>query len=220
MKLNLSEIPYKFRHFYWNKYVLKLFRKERFFMSYSYRYKAIWFRNYKVASRTINNYLTSDSKPGSLIYGSAMPYSRWAVRNFYKFSFVRNPEEKFISCWKDKVTVQNYFRFSEEEHRRMQDFDTFLTWVEGQDVTKCDEHLRAQTSIIDIPNMDFVGRFENFDEDFAKVAEQLGTPYEKEVRLNVNRSTKKVELSDNQRRRLQRIYRKDYEVFYPELLID
>ncbi len=45
-------------------------------MSYSYRYKAIWFRNYKVASRTINNYLTSDSKPGSLIYGSAMPYSQ------------------------------------------------------------------------------------------------------------------------------------------------
>ena len=62
MKLNLSEIPYKFRHFYWNKYVLKLFKKERFFMSYSYRYKAIWFRNYKVASRTINNYLTADSK--------------------------------------------------------------------------------------------------------------------------------------------------------------
>ena len=80
--------------------------------------------------------------------------------------------------------------------------------------------MRAQTSIIDIPNMDFIGRFENLDEDFAKVAEQLGTPYEKEVRLNVNRSTKKVELSDNQRRRLQRIYRKDYEVFYPELLID
>jgi hypothetical protein len=68
--------------------------------------------------------------------------------------------------------------------------------------------------------MDFIGRFENFDEDFAKVAAQLGTPYEKEVRLNVNRSQKKVELTDNQRRRLQSLYRKDYEVFYPELLID
>ena len=33
-------------------------------------------------------------------------------------------------------------------------------------------------------------------------------------------STKKVELTDDQRRRLQRIYRKDYEVFYPELLVD
>ena len=62
-------------------------------MSYSYRYKAIWFRNYKVASRTINNYLTADSKPGALIYGSAMPYSKWSVRNYYKFAFVRNPEE-------------------------------------------------------------------------------------------------------------------------------
>jgi hypothetical protein len=68
--------------------------------------------------------------------------------------------------------------------------------------------------------MDFIGRFENFDEDFAKVAEKLGTPYEKEVKLNVNRSTKKVELNDDQRRRLQALYRKDYEVFYPELLID
>jgi hypothetical protein len=55
-------------------------------MSYSYRYKAIWFRNYKVASRTINNYLTADSKPGSLIYGSAMPYSKRAVRDFYKLA--------------------------------------------------------------------------------------------------------------------------------------
>ena len=94
-------------------------------MSYSYRYKAIWFRNYKVASRTINNYLSADSSPGSLIYGSAMPYSKRAVRNFYKFAFVRNPEEKFISCWKDKVTVQNYFRFAPDEHARMQDFDAF-----------------------------------------------------------------------------------------------
>jgi hypothetical protein len=87
-------------------------------------------------------------------------------------------------------------------------------------VTKCDKHLQAQTSIIDIPNINFINRFENFNEDFAKVAKKLGTPYEKEVKLNVNRSKKKVELTDDQRRRLHALYRKDYEVFYPELLID
>jgi len=40
------------------------------------------------------------------------------------------------------------------------------------------------------------------------------------VKLNVNRSKQKVELTDGQRRRLKALYRKDYEVFYPDLLID
>ena len=206
---------YKLKHFYFNKYVLKLFKRDRYYMSYSYRYKALWFRTYKVASRTIDQHLKDESGPGQYIYGSRMPYSRLLMRGFFKFAFVRHPEERFISCWADKVLSQNYFGFSTVQHERMKDLDNFLSWVETQNISNCDEHLMAQTALIDLNHIDFLGRFENFDRDFALVAEKLGIKYENTYKLNVGKGNKSIEINAEQRSRIQELYERDYRILYP-----
>lgn len=184
-------------------------------MSYDYQHKAIWFRTYKVASRTIDNHLKEGAKDGQYIYGSAMPYRRSSFKNFFKFAFIRNPETRFVSAWKDKVLKQNYFMFNEKEHEKMKDLNNFLSWVETQDVTNCDEHLKSLQALIDINNIDFIGRFENFNEDFDYLSQRLKLKVETPEHLNKGIAKSDFELSPEQRKRIYNIYRRDFEIFYP-----
>lgn len=184
-------------------------------MTYDYTHKALWFRTYKVASRTLDESLKRNARPGSYIYGSPMAYCPGMFRNYFKFSFVRNPETRFISAWKDKVLKQNYFRFTNEELEKMQDLDHFISWVEKLDIDKCDEHLRSQNSLIDLNNIDFLGRFENFQNDFNTVMNQLSIESENIEHLNKG-IREELELNKGQRLRIYNIYKKDFQIFYPD----
>jgi len=205
---------YKFRHFYLNKYLVSLFKSKKYHLSYEYNHKVLWFRTYKVASRTIDKKLRDHSKPNSYIYASQMSYLPWMFKKYFKFAFVRNPEQRFISAWKDKVLKQNYFHFPESEYERMKELDYFLSWVERLDITKCDEHLRSQTSLIDLNNIDFIGRLENFENDFKVISQYLG---EEDFKMEFLNQSKKqeVQLTDEQKRRIHQLYRKDFQIFYP-----
>jgi hypothetical protein len=203
---------HKLKHFYFNKYVLSLFGR-KYYMSYDYRHKALWFRTYKVASRTIDNKLKSNNE--KYIYGSLMSYSPWMFRDYFKFAFVRNPESRFISAWKDKVLKQNYFRFSSSEHAKMKDLNYFISWVEKLDIDNCDEHIRSQNSLIDLNNIDFLGRFENFTDDYKFVLEKLKIITNTDVE-HKNKGIKiDFELSTTQRLRIYNIYKMDFQLFYP-----
>ena len=135
---------YKLRHFYINKYILSNFYKKKYHITYDYKHKAIWFRTYKVASRTIDNMLKKDCYDGQYIYGSAMSYSPAMFKSFFKFAFVRNPETRFISAWKDKVLNYNYFNFTESRHEEMKNLDAFIGWVKTLDINNCDERFRTE----------------------------------------------------------------------------
>lgn len=208
--------PYKFKHFFYNKYVLSLFKRKRYFISYHYKYKALWFRTYKVASRTIDDMLKRQDEVGSYIYASDMAYSPSMFKDYFKFAFVRNPETRFVSAWKDKVLRQNYFHFSDKEHEKMKDLDHFINWVKSLDIENCDEHLRCQMSLVDVENMDFIGKFENFEVDFNHVVSKLKVPNYKMEFLNQGMK-KEFELSDNQRKEIRNIYHMDFKEFYPEM---
>jgi hypothetical protein len=206
---------YKFRHFFLNKYFISLFRSKRYFMTYDYTHKALWFRTYKVGSRTIDEALKRNSKKGSYIYASPMSYCPRMFRKYFKFSFVRNPETRFISAWKDKVLKQNYFNFSEQEHEKMKDLNHFLTWVESLDIDHCDEHLQSQNSLIDLSNIDFLGRFENFTSDLKTVMNILDI--DSSGIEHLNKGTKEdLILNKEQRLRIYHIYQKDFQIFYPD----
>ena len=208
---------HKFRHFYKNKYIISLFAKRRYTISYNYKYRCLWFRTPKVGSRSINQHFIDNTPDGQYIYSSAVGYLRSDFTDWYKFAFVREPTDRFISCWKDKVLNHNMFGFDLATHAQMKELENFISWVEGQNIDEAEEHLRSQHVLIDMDNLDFIGRLETFDEDFQKVADAIGMPLKTVHRKNRS-GEKEIELSETDRARIRKIYQRDYELLYPELL--
>jgi hypothetical protein len=209
--------PYKFKHFFYYKYILSIFKKRRFYISYDYKHRALWYRTYKVASRTIDSVLREDCKKGQYIYASFNPYQPKLHVNYFKFAFVRNPESRFISAWKDKVLRQNYFQFPDKTYRKMKDIDNFILWVENLDLSNTDEHLKKQIDLIDLDNVNFIGRFENFQKDFSFVLKKLNINTQDVPVLNKGLNYVS-ELNLKQRARIVKLYKEDFERFYPSEL--
>nr|VFJ69623.1 MAG: Sulfotransferase family protein [Candidatus Kentron sp. FW] len=138
--------------------------------------KFIWFQVPKSASRTVYYHLRQHvhldcEHP----YDILIPINRY--RNYFKFGFVRNPWDRLVSCWISKVAQNNkLFRFPEPELERMRVFSNFVDWVAGQDMETCNVHLRLQCRLIDLGSIDYVGRVENMDRDYAEVCRLLDIP--------------------------------------------
>lgn len=203
----------RIKHHYFNKYLVSPLSAKKYFLSYNFKYKVLWFRVYKVATRTIECHLREGCEKNEYLYSSAVGYLPVCYKNWFKFAFVRNPVDRFISAYKDKVLNQNYFLFRKDEHSRMKELSHFLDYVEQLDIENCDEHLRAQCALIDTRHLDFLGYFENFSEDFDYLARSIGMQYEKLKTMNKSGKSN-FELSDNERSRIEQIYHKDLELFY------
>ena len=203
------------RNFYFNKYIISPFSKRKYHLSYDIRHKALWFRVYKAATRTIDHHLKKDSKSGEYIYSSEVGYKAGMYKKYFKFTFVRNPISRFLSAWKNKVLETNSFNFSEEEHEQMKNLDHFIDWVKKIDIKTCDEHLREQCSLIDLNNVDFIGRFENFEEDFEYVTRKIGISYQNKVHVNKSNELE-FSISNKNKTDIAHIYSKDIRLFYPD----
>lgn len=184
-------------------------------LCYDYAHKAIWFRVPKVASRTINEALQAGSNPKDYIYASSMGYSPALCKGYFRFAFVRHPEERLLSAWRDKVLRRNHFHFEEATHEKYKEIEHFVDWLATQDIDRCDVHIRSQHSQIDLQHLDFLGRMEKFNEDFDFLVKKLGLSVEKAGHLNKTPKAK-VELSPEVRQKIRIIYQKDFELFYPE----
>lgn len=209
---------YKLKHFYFNKYILKnLIKSKHYQLSYSYKYKALWFRNNKVASRTIHQHFKESSEDGSYIFASAMPYRPQDFTSFFKFGFVRDPKDRLVSAWKNQVIKNNVYCFAPEQRADMHDFNYFVDWLADQDIHKTDIHFRMQREFLDLNNIDYLGRFENFSNDFNFVCKTIGLPIKRLHAKNKSKERDPIiseELSD----KIKDIYQIDYRLFYSHLL--
>ena len=205
----------KYIHFYFNKYILSLFISKRYFIAYDFNKKVIWYRVAKVGTRSILK-LFEKENGSDFLYPSAIAYNSKFYKKYYKFAFVRNPYDRFVSSWKDKVVERNYFNFPNIELEKMKDLNHFIGWVENQNIEKCDEHIRSQHSLIDVEQLDFLGRFESFNEDFKKVAQELNVELKQVPHLNSTKK-KEVTLTSEQKNRIKKIYEKDFLTFYSDI---
>jgi len=205
----------KYIHFYFNKYLLSLFISKRYFIAYDFKKKVIWYRVAKVGTRSILKLF--DKENGSdFLYPSATAYNSKFYKKYYKFAFVRNPYDRLVSSWKDKVVERNYFNFPNLELEKMKNINNFIGWVENQNIEKCDEHIRSQHSLIDVDQLDFLGRFESFNEDFKKVAQELNVELKQVPHLNSTKK-KEVTLTSEQKYRIKKVYDKDFSTFYSDI---
>ena len=110
-------------------------------------------------------------------------------REHFKFAFVRNPWDRLVSCYAQKVAfVPKDPRFKPANlnppgQDRFYPFMPFAEFVEAVHATPDEEaniHFRSQHAVVCDPRgeimADFVGRFERLREDFVHVAAGIGAP--------------------------------------------
>ena len=125
---------------------------------------------------------------------------------FYRFVFVRNPYTRLVSAFLDRAQFEK-----SELHRwligrgltKPFKFEEFVRALATANPETLEQHVRPQTKLSCYGEIewDFVGKFENLNEDFAAVTRRV---YGKTVKLQ-NVSPKKIETSSS----LSRMYSKD-----------
>ncbi len=108
-------------------------------------------------------------------------------RDYFKFAFVRNPWDRLLSCYFDKVVrkkvppklLASAVGAGVEFYANMP-FAEFVEAVHRIPDEKANPHFRSQHLTVCGPDgepmPDFLGRFENLREDFDRVAQEIGEP--------------------------------------------
>lgn len=130
--------------------------------------KFIWFRIHKVGSSTIRDILNKNFEINKY-YGA--PYQRGDLPDHFKFSFVRNPWDRVVSCYVSLVVPKCWKGLRQCYDR---DFDYFVDFIDRQNLSIADIHIKLQTASFPIEEMDFIGRFESFEEDLTYVLQAIG----------------------------------------------
>lgn len=177
--------------------------------------KFIWFRVAKVGSRTIFNHLKESGVHLDVEHGRLLRYPVRAFDEYFKFSFVRNPWDRLVSCWKNKVIDSNLFRFDDASLEKMQHFGNFVEYAAQLNVDTCNRHLRSQSSLIDLNNIDYLGRMETYADDVNYIFAKLGLNNREIVPRNVTAGRKPYReyYSEELAEKVSRIYRRDIQIF-------
>ena len=109
-----------------------------------------------------------------------------------RFSFVRNPYARIVSCWADKFAgkplvdgdffIDSYLAVRQQLDGRLPigadstlSFSDFIIFAAATATTGHDVHLQTQDDILSMPgiNLDMIGKVETFGADFVRVLDHL-----------------------------------------------
>tara|TARA_Y200000002_G_C22561997_1_gene612884 strand:+ start:347 stop:964 length:618 start_codon:yes stop_codon:yes gene_type:complete len=101
----------------------------------------------------------------------------YPIKGFYKFAFVRNPLDRLISTYLDFTkNTETHREFAQKFKNDFKNFDEFVLnfhdteWAEEIHMRPATWYLENDKNEVDI---NFVGRYENFMEDFLSIINQL-----------------------------------------------
>lgn len=129
-------------------------------------------------------------------------------KSYFKFSFVRNP-------WARLVSEYEYIRKEKNHHRHKKvmkmDFQTYIRYQ----ARRFDAHqinMLADRNCILL--MDFIGKFENLNNDWGFVCEKIGIPF---LLLPHENRNKQVDYrsyySDDEKNLVKKLWQRDIEAF-------
>ena len=129
--------------------------------------------------------------------------------SFYKFAFVRNPWDWQVSMY--TYILQDVNQPRHQLIKQMSGFEEYIKWKVVNAPKSQLGILRGEDGKIGV---DFVGRFENLEEDFAAVAQKIGM----KVNLpHVNQSKRnkdyRVYYNDETRELIEQHYREEIDFF-------
>jgi len=139
----------------------------------SKKYKFVWFRVAKVGSSTIKVIFKNHSVKMPIM-SDDFQFNSEEYQDSFKFGFVRNPWDRVVSCYTQKVENRNPKWACYYQECFDKGFDYFVDFINRQDLHTADRHIRLQTSLIPVHEVDFIGRLENFNEDLQHVLDVIG----------------------------------------------
>ena len=184
-------------------------------LTISHERKFVWFRVAKVGTRTLTYILESANIEHSYLIGVYYPINLY--KDYFKFAFVRNPWDRIVSCWLNKVikSKKNRFKFSDDEALQMKNFESFVDYVAAKiDLDYGDIHLRLQSRTIDLNHIDHLGRFENFEDDLKEILSLLDIQAEI-VKKNASKRNPdyRTYYTNSAKDKVAKLYRKDIDIF-------
>lgn len=181
--------------------------------------KTIFIPISKVASNSIKNAFEGFDKNHFII-------SRKRIKNyksFFKVAFVRNPYDKIVSCYKDKILDRDENSRFIRHNKNMRPGMSFKEFVKVAYKTsdpKLDRHLKSQHYLLSdkkgnlIP--DFIGKFESIKRDFEKICKKMGVQKPPELpQINKNNPEKDYRkyYDEETKKMVYERYKRDIEVF-------
>ena len=139
----------------------------------SNKYKFVYFETYKAVSRSMLDYFVLHPH---MNYGAKRYVRRKVNSDYFRFGFVRNPWERVVSCYSNKIYHHVLGEpFIDRRLKHNMPFEDFVDYIVENDKEKeADMHIRSQWTFVN--ECDFVGRFETLDKDFAHVLRVLKLP--------------------------------------------
>jgi len=133
------------------------------------------------------------------------------LSNYFKFTFIRNPWDRFVSiyhyllnttfCFKDKIDINEFARtifLTKNNHCKWHCLPQYF-------------HLLDEYNNL---NIDFIGRFENLQQDFNFVCDKIRTPQQQLPHENATNHKHYTEYYDDETKQIvSEKYAKDIEYF-------
>lgn len=182
------------------------------------KYRAIYYPIPKCANSTLKK---GFKKPFYSV--PLLDYKRFIHNEeFFKFTFVRNPYDRIVSLYEDKINVEesdlDYFRDRKEFYPQMS-FKEFVKVISKIPDEEADRHFKSLSDFITDENgegfLNFIGTVENIQEDYKTICDilEIKNP---EPLPHIRKSKRKKdyrEYYDEETKKLiQKRYKKDFEL--------
>lgn len=187
-------------------------------LTISTKKKFIWFRVAKVGTRSILKHLVNSRVELTAFELMQVYYLPGRFKNFFKFGFVRNPWDRLASGWQQMIVKNNHFGMPEEIRQPLMHLPAFIERMETNPVILTNHHFKPQHELLDLNNLDFLGRFETFERDFRTIMATVDVPVKRVPHYNRTGIKDYAGFYDQElREKVYRLYQKDFQIFYPHL---
>jgi hypothetical protein len=134
-----------------------------------------------------------------MLFAKTFLYSETEFENMFKFVFVRNPYDRTVSSWRYISRYSKKWKYLNKILPAKKCYELFLEQLSKEWKTKSNRHTATHTApyLSDITDnngnylVDFVGKLENIDHDFAVVCKELNIENKSLSRLNLTSSKTK-----------------------------